>query len=103
MARGLFDQVILRPFPIALTAICLYFAWPVGAAMLFYILFARRLGWEKPTGLFLSGLRSGLKSGASCCGPSIFFFSPGICKADQARPAGLATHDDSSRQRDVSP
>lgn len=91
MASRFLDQAILKPVPLVLMAAGFYFAWPVGVALLVYILFAERLGWREPVGSFLSGLKSGLKGGASCCGPSMFFFAPGICKADQARPAGLMT------------
>jgi hypothetical protein len=44
----------------------------VGAGLVVWALLAERLGWHGPTRLFLSGVRSGLKSGESCCGPSVF-------------------------------
>lgn len=91
MVRPLLAQAIRHPVLLALGVLCLWLAWPVGVALLAYALFAERLGWHQPMGLFLSGVRDGLRSGASCCGPSVFFFSPGICKADQARPAGTGT------------
>jgi hypothetical protein len=71
------------PVTIVLMVVCLLTVWPLAIVPLVHALWGERLGWRSRVDAFLLGLRRGLCSGASCCGPSMFF-SHGRCTLDRS-------------------